>query len=1139
LTRHALNQVVVRLRSRARIQGDAVLTDGELLECYLAHRDESAFAALVERHGPMVLAVCRRIADNLQDAEDAFQATFLVLVRKAATIRPRHKVGNWLYGVAYRAGMKVRALAHRQRSRQMPMNAVPQPVTIESGLWDDLLPKLDAELHALPEKYRLPIVLCDLEGKTRREAARSLAWPEGTVAGRLAQGRALLAKRLTKKGLPVSAGMLAALMAHNAASASLPATLASTLVQALGASAARAGTVGVSAKVAAVADGVLKMMLVSKLKSMLAIPALVTALALAAAYSMQGDRQEAVGAPVVPANPEASEPEPVVWGQPVDGLQMGIRFEPAAKRSYRPGDTATLVVLVRNAGDKPLPVHWKITSGGPLFPRSGLPLLEDANGKFAPVYKQNIGYNRVLMSGRLLDPGAECELGRPQISIVAEPPTVLAERPAVALPPGKYQVHYRDAAWKTNLPIGPGLITPKIELEITAAQPAQGQPRQVPLQRDPQAMAAAVTLKALTGTWLKAQLEIDGRPNARFVSIEPYYAFDGDRFTITDHEGNVERKGTIKVAPFERMIDLHVTHGADKGTTLLLRYDLQDDQLRLAFSDFGKTRPKEMKTVDGSGIAIYTFRRVAPLDDTDRRALQGTWNVVGQVTDGKEVTKEYLELNHQWTFADNTITKRDREGITRIGTFLLYASTKPPSLDLHVHPRTDTKQERFHAIYLIKGDTLNVCYSNASSPERPTKLLSTFESNTTVVTLRRHRPQEMTEQELEKLAGLWHIVGNGHPGGLTLNVQKNGQLDGHIYTQRLSGEYDARTGHVVINRHGSTQSTIGKAVQIYTGEFVRGTAKEPACFLKGTFSVVGGPSWGEEGKAYEWKAVRYKDHLKTVSIGAIMKDAHLTPGNRATKDNLDTKVMDGRATKLEQQQLLELYEELARRKPPKGDGKAWKERTEAMVCAVEGVIAGAKDASARLLEARDCKACHDAHRPATLLNKSKPDHHATVGGPFQPGNKMFTQVVDFLAGPMAPGAGCPSAMIADAKTPGVIIWARTDGDPVFELAALLEKSIDGKRTKGFLVVFDKLTKFDLTNSADYFGLHKLRIGVPRQLREEIKQFERAATAGADTVAFVVDGEAIRGAWAFNSEMVGRDRLAVIADEVARMVAPQK
>ena len=143
----------------------------------ISPRDEDAFEASMRRHGPMNAVGLQRVAgDHPQDAEDAFQATFLVLVRKAATIRPRSMVGNWLYGVAYRAALRSRTAAYRKNSREKTMSMPPEPVTMDESVWEDWLPLLDQELNALPQKYRLPIVLCDLQGKTRKEAAANLGW---------------------------------------------------------------------------------------------------------------------------------------------------------------------------------------------------------------------------------------------------------------------------------------------------------------------------------------------------------------------------------------------------------------------------------------------------------------------------------------------------------------------------------------------------------------------------------------------------------------------------------------------------------------------------------------------------------------------------------------------------------------------------------------------------------------------------------------------------------------------------------------------------------------------------------------------------------------------------------------------------
>src|SRR5262249_25538048 len=159
-------------------------------------RDDNALATLVRRHAPMVWGVCRRLLHNHHDAEDAFQATFLVLVRKAADV-PRQAVANWLYGVARQTAGRPRATAAKAGGRETQVVDMPEPSVAE--VRDaDLQGFLDEELSRLPDYYRSVIVLCDLEGMTRRDAARQLAIPEGSVASRLARARALLAKRLTQ-----------------------------------------------------------------------------------------------------------------------------------------------------------------------------------------------------------------------------------------------------------------------------------------------------------------------------------------------------------------------------------------------------------------------------------------------------------------------------------------------------------------------------------------------------------------------------------------------------------------------------------------------------------------------------------------------------------------------------------------------------------------------------------------------------------------------------------------------------------------------------------------------------------------------------------------------------------------------------
>ena len=195
-----------------RVVADAEQTDAELLGRFIDRRDEAAFALLVRRHGAMVFGVCCRLLPTDQDAEDAFQATFLVLAEKARAVAPREAVGRWLHGVARRAALLARRSIARRRERMGEVPELPANRTVE------LRAMLDEELARLPDAYRAVIVLCDLEGRTRREAAAVLGWPEGTVAGRLVRARGLLAKRLAPS---IS---IAALLA-GAASARVPEVL--------------------------------------------------------------------------------------------------------------------------------------------------------------------------------------------------------------------------------------------------------------------------------------------------------------------------------------------------------------------------------------------------------------------------------------------------------------------------------------------------------------------------------------------------------------------------------------------------------------------------------------------------------------------------------------------------------------------------------------------------------------------------------------------------------------------------------------------------------------------------------------------------------------------------------------------------
>ncbi len=265
---NGMNDAVRDLQTLFSVGATGALSDGELLDRFVARREEAIFEAITHRHGPMVWGVCRRVLRDHHDAEDAFQATFLVLARKASSVMPREKLGNWLYGVAYQTAMKARAMRAKRRVRESQVSDMPEPMAVPHDLRDALAESLDRELCRLPEKYRIPIVLCDLEGMTHNEAASQLGWPIGTVSGRLSRARSMLAKRLARRGISLSVGSLAVLLAKDASSASVPTQLIGSTAQAASLFAAgRAVTAGVvSAEVVTLMEGVLKTMLLSKIK---------------------------------------------------------------------------------------------------------------------------------------------------------------------------------------------------------------------------------------------------------------------------------------------------------------------------------------------------------------------------------------------------------------------------------------------------------------------------------------------------------------------------------------------------------------------------------------------------------------------------------------------------------------------------------------------------------------------------------------------------------------------------------------------------------------------------------------------------------------------------------------------------------
>ena len=208
------------------------LSDMQLLDRFLTDRDQSAFTVIVQRHGPMVFGVCRRTLGNAADADDAFQAVFVVLARNANSIRRSSSLGSWLHGVALRTSRKAKTMSARRREREREAHTLRESSS-DAVLWDDLRPILDEELDRLDEKYRAPIVLCYLEGKSYEEAAKQLGCPSGTVSGRLDRARKMLRDRLARRGVDLTATALVALLAQNARAAVPPELVVATVQNAL------------------------------------------------------------------------------------------------------------------------------------------------------------------------------------------------------------------------------------------------------------------------------------------------------------------------------------------------------------------------------------------------------------------------------------------------------------------------------------------------------------------------------------------------------------------------------------------------------------------------------------------------------------------------------------------------------------------------------------------------------------------------------------------------------------------------------------------------------------------------------------------------------------------------------------------
>jgi RNA polymerase sigma factor (sigma-70 family) len=740
-----LKNVLDRLRSSARFQEAADLPDGQLLGRYVASRDELAFEMLVRRHGPMVLGVCRRLLVNPEDAEDAFQATFLVLARKAAKVLPQERVGPWLLGVAYHAAQKARAIATRRKAREKQVRTLPEPASFAEGLWSDLAPLLDRELTRLPEKYRLPIVLCDLEGKTRAEASRQLGWPEGTVAGRLVRGRILLAKRLTRLGLPLSAGVLTAVLSQNV-SACVLLTLVHSTVEAVVGRAVRLS-------VTALAEGVLKAMMFTKWKLTVAILMALTVVAGIGLMAGRGAQampsEEPPKAAEPPAKPDAQQAEPkkekaeeVAWGDAVDGVQAGLVFPADGRLSCRVGDKVAFQVKVRNASKVPVKVHY-YSNVMQETPAS----VEDGADKAVHVAMPPQKLYKRRLTSRTLETGEAFDLGTQELTVAADGKDGEVGVPTLVAGPGWYRVSYHGVAQTRDSLKDPGSV-------------ATGQ---VSLMVQEKASADAAWGKAVGGLQAGVAFRKGQRRPYRLgevVRLVVWVRNVSDKPLTFDYTDGymVEKPPTVKDSEGKpaKLSEFAILAGIWRRLHATLKageeFELGSLRLALEAADAGKANRPTLYALPGkyrinyeglpsglSDTAKFLSTGQIELEVRAKSDLEGTWKAVSFEQDGRALPEEKLK-EVGVTFSEDSyfFTSGLRVAGALKGTVSVDPEAKPKSFELTAKSGV-YEGKVFKGIYRLEEDTLTLCFVWPTK-ERPQEFVSPPNSTVVLAVYKRQKP---------------------------------------------------------------------------------------------------------------------------------------------------------------------------------------------------------------------------------------------------------------------------------------------------------------------------------------------------------------------------------------------------------------
>jgi RNA polymerase sigma factor (sigma-70 family) len=764
-----MNQVIQHLLATCGRDG---MTDGELLTRFLSGRDDYALAVLIGRHGPMVWGVCCRLLRNPHDAEDAFQATFLVLVQKANTLPDPETVGNWLYGVAHQTAVRMRAMVAKRGVRERQVAVMPEPVTAEQYVWNDLSPVVDEELSRLPDKYRVLIVLCDLEDVTRKEVARRLGIPEGTAASRLAAARALLAKRLARRGFVVSGGLLGAVLPQQGAWASVPTAAVSSTIKAAGSTAAGQAAIAgaVSTTVATLAEGVLKAMFVTKIKSaaavllfaLLSVAGASTLAFLPGAAGQQPpaaekkavkqtavDKAEPPGEPVQP-DPKKflslREPDQNDWkkffGLPVEEDTKVSKEPPGAKgAAAKKLEGVWTVVSVKDAkkntlDSDPLFSHVAVTQtparnvrltlqAGKITLKSGPVSLEGVYKVDTSTVPEQITLTFAHRPGMLLSIPGIYTLDGDNLTVTFVIPPSEAARLAENLV-GVFYTLKREAQPKTDAAWPqPPAHPPGVGKQATdKAEPLGDQARKDYVKSVQKRYAENEMQKQLEGSWQCVSLQPN--PDKVYNVSEVVHTFKGDEWN-NNLGREVPNFGTYKLVDLDaspKQIDLLCVLNESESRTLEGIFMLDGDSLVMCFSADG--RPKSF---EGNPYPTMKFKRQPPkpeisiFDPFDgevkevvvkemQKRLEGSWKCVSTHANGGRDVSDVIHTikGDAW---DNTLGLR----VVNRGTYkLVNLNTTPKQID-YVYEAGESKGKTLKGIFMLDGDSLIVAFGADARPQ--------------------------------------------------------------------------------------------------------------------------------------------------------------------------------------------------------------------------------------------------------------------------------------------------------------------------------------------------------------------------------------------------------------------------------------